>query len=63
MELKLLNFKSDFLYVYKTIKTRCFLFRKALSFSAYTTADASLRHSLHIGLLPSAIGCALKITS
>jgi len=32
------------------------------TFSAYTKAVASLRHSLHIGLLRSAIGCALFIT-
>ena len=38
------------------------LFKQALSFSSYTTAVASLRHSLHIGLLPSAIDCALFIT-
>ena len=38
------------------------LFRQVLSFSAYTTAVASLRQILHIGLLPSGIGCAFFIT-
>ena len=31
--------------------------------NAYTTAVDSFKHSLQTGLLPSAIGCALFITS
>ena len=39
------------------------IFKQPSFFNACTTAVDSFKHSLQTGLLPSAIGCALFITS
>ena len=39
------------------------LFKQPSCLNAYTTAVDSFKHSLQTGLLPSAVGCALFITS
>ena len=63
LQLKLVELQKRFFICLQDDTNSLLLFKQDLTFNAYTTAVAFLRHSLHIGLLLSAIDCALFITS
>ena len=59
----LLCFKRSFFICRQDDINSLRLFKQPSFFNAYITAVDSFKHSLQTGLLPSAIGCALFITS